>query len=372
MTTASAFPSTNKDVGAYLGHAAGRGNPEARKLDSYPHLDWLRFVLASIVFLDHASCPLPPPISGGLAVAVFLALSGWLIGGILMRSDRGDLPRFFFNRSTRIWAPYVATVVLLYAVAALREGVSANWLKYLFYDATFTHITWVHFPRAAAELPLKGTGNHFWSIAVEEQFYLVAPAIMLLARWGKHPVTWVAITALLIADQSIFAPIGAGVCAAAINARRPIGTTAAERWIAAAVAVVAALLLMTRWRHEVFVALFSVAVILALVAPGRRTSIAVFFGGISYPFYLNHWIALISMNVLMKRVAAMPYTVALALGYAGAVAVATAAWWIIDRNVLTHRNNWYTPARGRVCAVLAYLLVAVGLAGGYLLQSRGY
>ena len=67
----------------------------------YPAFDWLRFFLASIVVLYHFDV-IPWHRAGNLAVQVFFALSGWLIGGILVRSDTKHLPRFYFNRATRI------------------------------------------------------------------------------------------------------------------------------------------------------------------------------------------------------------------------------------------------------------------------------
>ena len=83
---------------------------------SFPLFDWLRFVLASVVALGHGGV-IEWEYSGYLAVQVFLALSGWLIGGILLETPREGLPRFFFNRATRIWIPYGIAVLLLYGVA---------------------------------------------------------------------------------------------------------------------------------------------------------------------------------------------------------------------------------------------------------------
>jgi peptidoglycan/LPS O-acetylase OafA/YrhL len=59
----------------------------------YPLFDWLRFALALVVFMAHAQI-LTWDKSGNPSVQVFFALSGWLIGGILLDSRREVLPRF--------------------------------------------------------------------------------------------------------------------------------------------------------------------------------------------------------------------------------------------------------------------------------------
>lgn len=361
----------NQDVAVVLGGDPSQPNPEARKLESYPYLDWLRFVLASVVLLSHEAVPLPKPISGSLAVSVFLALSGWLIGGILTDSDRRDLPRFFYNRSTRIWLPYFATVVMLYLCAAVIHGIDGNWFKYLFYDVTFTHYNWTVFPRAHAEMPLGGTGNSLWSLAVEEQFYLTAPLIMLFVPWGKRPLLWGIIAATLVALGSVAAPIAGGVFAAALHRHRPLAVTAAGRWLAAGAAV-AILVAMMRWFHEPFVTPFSVCTVLALTAPGSRERVGVFFGGISFPLYLDPWIGQFAINAINKHVIAMPFLVLTAITYLAAVGVSIVAWWLIDRRVMLRRGRWYRPALGRLCGAVAYSLVGIGLAGGYVLRLNNF
>ena len=139
--------------------------------ESFPYFDWLRFVLASAVALFHERI-IPWEQASNFAVQVFFALSGWLIGGILLRSDRSALPRFYFNRATRIWIPYVVAVAVLYLLAAAREPVTSAFFQFLAFDLTFTHNYFIDIvPSVVATMPLKGTGNHFWSISVEEQFY---------------------------------------------------------------------------------------------------------------------------------------------------------------------------------------------------------
>ena len=351
--------------------SAARTNPEMRKIAQYPAFDWLRFVLASVVLLDHSGVHFPGPLGGGLAVDVFLALSGWLIGGILLKTPRSDLPRFFYNRSTRIWAPYFACAALLYALALAKEGFSLDWLKYLFYDATFTHYTFTRFPQALIEMPLGGTGNHFWSISVEEQFYLAAPLLMILLPFGRKIWPWVVVAALLMALPSRFAPIALGVLAAVIHQRQPLVTGTWPRHLALGAGACLALALMWRWDAIALHAVFAVLVVLALAMPGRRMRLAVFAGAISYPLYLNQWVGGFAVNFLLRHFVDPGRGATVSLTFLASLAVAIASWYVIDRQVMARRNDWYTPTRGRVAMVAAYSLLVIGLIGGGLIRMMG-
>jgi peptidoglycan/LPS O-acetylase OafA/YrhL len=77
----------------------------------YPWFDWLRFGLALVV-LFYLEGLFKSFHAGNLAVQVFFALSGWLIGGILVKLQRKELPRFYVNRALRIW-PYAAATIRL-------------------------------------------------------------------------------------------------------------------------------------------------------------------------------------------------------------------------------------------------------------------
>jgi peptidoglycan/LPS O-acetylase OafA/YrhL len=346
------------------------------KIESYPHFDWLRLVLASIVALGHAGLVMPGPIDGGLAVDIFLALSGWLIGGILLETQRQELPRFFYNRAMRIWIPYLLAMILIYGLAAVRDGIDLNWFKYLFYDLTFTHHTWTVFPQAAKELPLGGTGNHFWSISVEEQFYLAAPLILIFLPFGRAPWTWLAIAVMLIASQSIFAPIALGVLAASAFAHFKGMEAAQQFWsryhlqIRTLLAVLSvalfALLFVedSKWAR----AIFSIFFVLAVAIPGNRGKIGLIAGAISYPFYLNHWVGVYFANALNKIIAPLPWPLWLALGFFVSLAFSYVAWYIVDRQVLARRESLYTLERAKILTGIAYGLLALGLVGGALIR----
>jgi len=337
------------------------------KLTDQPGLDWLRFALASIVVLEHAGLEFPGPINGGLAVWVFLALSGWLIGGILLRTAPEELPRFYFNRAARIWIPYWCAIVMLYAVAAAKEGIDANWWKYLFYDATFTHYNFTVFPKAAEEMPLDGTGNHFWSLSVEEQFYLVAPFLLsftgLLLRIGA--VVGFGLAVVFLGDA--FIPIAGGVIAAI--AQKKLGDWHSTLFGRLGVgALVLTSFSLLGWHKNTWIeALFSVAVVLMLAVPGRRSRTALWFGAVSFPLYLNGWLGMFIANFLTKRLPEMA-AVSITLQFAFALLVATVCWYLIDRPIRARRDEWYNLRVGRVAAGIAYGSIAIGVIGGLALR----
>lgn len=341
---------------------------------SFPLFDWLRFVLASVVALGHGGV-IAWPHAGFLAVQVFLALSGWLIGGILLETARDGLPRFFFNRGARIWIPYAIAVALLYGVSALRDPVNALWFENLAYDLTFTHNLYSLKPDPATALPLmplQGTGNHFWSIAVEEQFYLLAPLVMIFTPWGKSLLLWVPLAVVLVASGSWFGAISLGVAAAI--ARRDFGDWHLP-WrpvLAVLAAASFALVITPDMPMRQIAPVFAIAVVLFLAVEGPRGSAGLLAGGLSYPLYLNHWIPVFAVHFglsLIGRESSHGWeVVAYLLGVAGAAL----HFIVIDRNIQRWRGAVFTVGRGQVLRYTAYGLFLAGLALGFISHGLPY
>jgi peptidoglycan/LPS O-acetylase OafA/YrhL len=340
-------------------------------LHSFPLFDWLRFVLASIVVLGHGGFQALPFLTGGLAVKVFFALSGWLIGAILLNTETKDLPRFFYNRATRIWLPYFAAIVLLYGLAVFKEGIDFFWFKYLFLDVTFTHQLYTFFPVAHFEMPMDGSGNQFWSLSVEEQFYLFAPLLMLFVPGGKSLRVWLPIALTTVALGWNAGSVSVGVCAAILQRDMNIANRPAVRVLALGVAVASAVAMSILSDEYVFGPAFAIATVVALAIPGKRTALSHFVGGISFPLYLNHWIAAFAINFVEKRWYDFTTSVSLVIYYIIAIAVATMLYWAIDRTVKNHRDQWYRPELGRNLGIIAYALVFTGIIGGGLIHLYG-
>jgi peptidoglycan/LPS O-acetylase OafA/YrhL len=151
-----------------------------------PDIEGLRAIAVLAVVLFHAGVP---GIRGGyVGVDIFFVLSGFLITGLLLREHqrRGSvsLPAFYARRARRILP--AATLVLIVTVLA-----TYYWLGYIRGAVTALDGRWTAAFAANLRFALQGTDyfghrmapsplRHYWSLAVEEQFYLVWPALLLL------------------------------------------------------------------------------------------------------------------------------------------------------------------------------------------------
>jgi peptidoglycan/LPS O-acetylase OafA/YrhL len=348
---------------------AGRSQASGDRKAYFYLFDYLRIVLAVGVFVGHLGRAGIPEEMRNACVQVFFALSGFLIGGIILSSKVADLPRFYFNRCTRIWVPYGIAIAILFAGTALRQDLHDPKLwEFFFYKATFVYNFFG--PRQLAtfvdRMPLQGTGNHFWSICVEEQFYLVAPFLLLFARRLSVPALLALIVSNLFSSHP-FSSVAYGVLLALSRDR--FGTWYLTRKGTTACLIVLALVALGLWRRpDLYLMIFGPAAV-ALVAlaarPGPAQPLATTLGGMSYPFYLNHWIGL-----FLRKQVSRTFHVGPAIADLAALAIALtfsfAHFRFIDRPILQRRSRWYTPQRGVIACTAAYLLVFVGLVGGIL------
>jgi peptidoglycan/LPS O-acetylase OafA/YrhL len=323
----------------------------------YPYFDYLRTIAAIGVFVSHANLSdyLPEQL-GNSCVQIFFVLSGFLIGGILLRSKVDDLPRFYFNRATRIWSPYAIAIALLALVTFVKQGLhDPKFFEFFFYMATFVY-NWFGPPQLAASvhhMPLDGTANHFWSICVEEQFYLVAPiAILLLPRIGLLLCLGLA-TAL---SPNYFASISLGVILAITGPR--ISVIA----VAAIVGTTGVLI----GSYILAVSFLSVVVVGLLAQKGNQTIIGKIAGGASYSFYLNHWIGLFAKDVVLKKLG-FAWPVAFGFGLAFAMGLSVMHYLWIDQGIAFHRNEWFSTRLGAFLCFAAFALFAIGLIGANFL-----
>lgn len=339
----------------------------------FPYFDWLRFILAATVMLGHDKV-LPWDRASTFAVHVFFALSGWLIGGILMDMRTKDLPRFFYNRALRIWVPYYVACVLLIAVSVLKKDViSTPWLELVSFKLLMVYniFSYRHLAAGYGDAPLMGSGHHFWSVNAEEQFYLIA-ALLLVSLWrfgGRHVLVWLAITVTLLMFSGDYPGLSLGVLAALAFKHRPWHRTVLGQSTLVAVVLLGLPFLFHAGTFALASPFVSTAIVLLLAVPGAQSRVGEVLGGLSYPLYLNHWIGVYASKLLFKQlhiVDALATRQALAAGVS--VLIGLAHYWWIDRIVRERRNGWYTAQRGVGLMVAAYAIFAVGLAYGFWLM----
>jgi peptidoglycan/LPS O-acetylase OafA/YrhL len=329
-----------------------------------PAFDYLRIILAGTVAASHAGLS-PWSDSGNYSVQVFFALSGWLIGGILLKSDVADLPKFYFHRAARIWIPYFVAIGMLMAASLLKDRVTSKWIEIFFYDTTFVY-NFFGPPQLAAhahEMPLDATGNHFWSICAEEQFYLVAPFLITVIPFGRRIWFWLAVTALVFASpwSGYFTSISLGVTAAISMAIWPAWHMT-YRATVIVLAVALFLCTVTATLPYWIAAPFSATcIVLALAQTGPVSSIGAFLGGISYPLYLNQWIGGFAVNAIMKHFGWQKGIASEVALLVVAFVVAASLFLTIDRTVKVYRDQFFTRRRGVALAMTGLTLVAIGV-----------
>ena len=340
----------------------------------YPWFDWLRLALACVVMLSHEGLIQAWPQAGDFAVQIFFALSGWLIGGILLTLPRNELSRFYFNRALRIWCPYFLALALFIAASLLRDPVTLKWREFVFYKVTFVYNLFG--PRQLAEhkseMPLAGTGNHFWSVNAEEQFYLLAPLFLVLVpkRYGRSVITWIIIAGLTWFSH-IYASIAFGVLAAVVgDAYGAFHKHYLVRILAGAVVVGSAIGFIAGVDYDLLAPICAIAVVLLLAINGNQHSVGALAGGMSYPLYLNAWIPVFIVNFVFKRAGLVNPFARHVLVVTLNLALAAFLYWHIDRRLHVTRRRLYTPGRARVVSMVAYGTVAAGVFFALFLYAR--
>ncbi|GGH39957.1 acyltransferase family protein [Microbacterium album] len=375
----------------------------------------LRAVAVLAVVAQHAGLAWAP--GGFVGVDVFFVVSGFLITGMLVReleqTGRIDLPAFTARRARRILP--AALVVLVPSAAVAYAVVSPLLRDRTVTDAIATALFVPNYVFALRDTDYFADATpsvfqHYWSLGVEEQWYLVCPAL-LLAAWvlgrrrgqARHAVViaLVAVTVVsfvacvLVTSQSqpwaFFAlwtrawefGIGALVALlpAALVRRVPLAGAVALGWAGLAGILITVVFVGETHAFPGAIALLPVASTAAVILCGSRLALAEhrprfgpdlvltprpmqFVGGISYSLYLVHWPLLLLIPALLPGEWRGPWLSA-ALGLAG-IPLAWLLYRGIEQPVRRARALVAGAPRRTLWAALAGTVVVAALGAATL------
>jgi len=330
-----------------------------------PDVEGLRGIAIVLVLLFHAALPIP---GGFIGVDVFFVISGFLITGMLlrevMRSGTIALDRFFARRIRRLLpaALMVVAVTLpltyllmapLDRAQAMNDGVSA-----------VLSVSNIRFALAEGDYFSAVNGPspflHFWSLSLEEQFYLFWPLLLLaVARHGRVRLRAALalgfllvaslVASMLLTEMSAawafyslptrawqFAAGGLLAIGLGFVGRIPSAVLSVAGWVGVGLLVGCALLLDGSLPYPGAVAIVPTAAAVLLIASGERrwgpgrllaTTPLRFLGRISYSLYLWHWPILVLPAAVLG--AALEPTTAVAL-LGASIVVAWVSWRFVE------------------------------------------
>lgn len=152
----------------------------------YPALDGLRGMAILLVVLYHNFSFISYFNYGWLGVDLFFVLSGFLITDILLstRNTGNYFKNFYSRRILRIFPLYYLSLLLFLVILPLLPGFTLDvryYQEHQWWFWTYLQNWLLIFHPGGRPVAL----NHFWSLAVEEQFYLVWPFVILFIRRPK-------------------------------------------------------------------------------------------------------------------------------------------------------------------------------------------
>ncbi|GAB3486500.1 acyltransferase family protein [Nocardiopsis coralliicola] len=389
MHTTTAAPRTDPPAPPAAQRPAGARRPE---------IDGLRAVAVLLVAAYHVWLG---RVSGG--VDVFLMLTGFLITGSLVRAvERGDGIRFgrFLARLAVRLVP-TAALVTAATLAATRLLLPADQWRAAIEQGTAAllyHLNWRlaldsvdYLARDDATSPFQ----HFWSLSIQGQFYLLWPALIAAAAWaaarcGRSVRAGAAAALVLVfagslaysvavtrADQPwAYFDTGArlwefalgGLLALALPfLRLPRRARVLLGWAGLAALVLCGLVLQVSTAFPGFIALWptlAAAAVIAAGTTGHRFAAdrllvlrpLAYIGSISYALYLWHWPVLIVALHLSGQTLADPLTGAAVIAVSLALAAATAP--LADRIAGAARGSAVRSTALALACLLPVLLTA--------------
>jgi peptidoglycan/LPS O-acetylase OafA/YrhL len=341
-----------------------------------PQLDAIRGVAVLLVIMNHVSGKYPSLQlqgifgRGWMGVDLFFVLSGFLITKILLSAKDSDgyFKNFYARRCLRIWPLYYSVLILMFVVipflrpseaAKVFEARSSPWWAYPLFLQNFL----IPSPPAATG-PLGVT----WSLAIEEQFYLVWPLVVRYCSYRQ--LRTIALTVFCVSPalrlylshhnvliySNFFCRLDglmAGALLALLLSSQSLVPAKYIRlaWVSLVFAAAIALLadsVQAMWIVFTFTSLSAVSLVyLALFSKQEwlqaalKNRFIVYTGMISYGLYLLHKIPFdMAQSLHLDRHPA----IALPIGLSGGFVLAIASWTLLEKPFLNLKRFFVMAA----------------------------
>jgi peptidoglycan/LPS O-acetylase OafA/YrhL len=358
-------------------------------------IDGLRAVAVLFVVAYHA---FPSVLPGGfIGVDVFFVISGFLISQVLFNSIENktfSFAAFYKRRINRLFPALILVLVfaLVIGLYYFTPDELARLGKHTFSGAIFfsnlvSLSEFGYFDTASELKPLL----HLWSLAIEEQFYLLWPIALFLAwklriGFASLIIVVLGLSFSLNLYRSSYDPsfaffslqtrawellVGAlvGYCA---HKNLVISKAAGQTlgWLGVSGLVLGVLLIDRHRAYPSGWALLPVCGTVFLLLAGQSgwinrrvlsTKTLVSIGLISYPLYLWHWILLSMTAVVAGHMSAMHRSLLVLCSFA----LATITYWLIEKPVRQKLNT------GKTALILLAFMAAIALSGLFIYKSHG-
>jgi peptidoglycan/LPS O-acetylase OafA/YrhL len=394
--------------------------PRGPRLTYRRDIDGLRAVAVVLVVAFHAGLGVVP--GGFVGVDVFFVISGFLITGLLLdeldRTGAVSLSAFYARRIRRL-LPLSALVLVATAVAAsvvlppLTHASVADDVR----AAALWFSNW-HFAAGSTQYMADTAQSpvlHYWSLSVEEQFYVVWPLVILLVvrsatRWGPMARRRLGTALAVVLGVSLLASVlltsslgpwayfglqtrawelAVGAALALVVARLaeiPLAVAGLAGWVGLALIGWAALTFDRTTSYPGIAAVVPVAGAALVLASGVRTRgvgaagplsspLAVYVGRLSYGWYLWHWPLLVLAAALAPTsgVAADGATSRAPLGYVVVAVLLSFGLAVVSHRVVedpVRRSAWFAASRSRSLTLGAALTVTSVLVANAVLGGQ--
>lgn len=185
-----------------------QSNKKANDIRYYPSLDGLRAIAVTLVFLHHFNSTVFS--LGWIGVNLFFVLSGFLITTVILNSvtQPNFFKNFYIRRTLRIFPLYYLAIIIFLIILPY-------WSSKEIYISSKETFWYFFFYVQNVYISIKGANagylGHFWTLAVEEQFYILWPLIVFLNYKNTKRlivVTLIGIsTAIILREYLIFTQV---------------------------------------------------------------------------------------------------------------------------------------------------------------------